>query len=80
MNHWPSGSIDGSLKLNCDVAGDGAEVDEEGPTSEQLSDNVAAASSVLAARGGKVSPGQESRCLQVFTRAQPRCSASSPCC
>jgi hypothetical protein len=48
------------LKWKRDVSGDGAEVDEEGPTSEQLSDIVAAASSVLAARGGKVGPGPES--------------------
>lgn len=33
---------------------DGAEVDEEGPTSEQLSDIVASASSVLSAHSGKV--------------------------
>jgi hypothetical protein len=42
-------------------------VDEEGPTSEQLSDIVAAASSVLAARGGKVSQGHESHLSQDFT-------------
>lgn len=72
--------------MESDVPGDGAEVDEEGPTSEQLSDIVAAASSVLAAGGGKVSQGHGSRQLQDFTMhtftasKQPSGSTLQPVC
>jgi hypothetical protein len=60
LTHWGNLNRNPESKSKSDVPGDGAEVDEEGPTSEQLSDIVAAASSVLAARGGKVSQGHES--------------------